>query len=159
MKPKVPNPTERDQAMYFNKTDEGGIRCVAAAWSIDSQTHVIVCAPDIVTLKRAWSKFTKDELIVKKAPVVIYKYEPKEENYCQPINEKLNPQSYYWYYNADRNDCFVEFYDFKKCEATQLLGKAERLSVNECKLLLRNLGFDRSKIDKTIIYTTDPIPF
>jgi hypothetical protein len=166
---KVPNPYEKDQATYFQSTGDGGIRCIGAAWSADPQTHVVICAPDITVLKRFWSKITNQPLDVKKAPILLYKYEPDKPEFKAPIEGKnlgnitkmkdhrINSVYMMWFFNDEKNQCYINFKgDSPKKEE---IGPAVKMTVIECKLLLRSLGWKREDIDKLHINPTDPIPF
>jgi hypothetical protein len=168
---KVPDPYEKNQSVYFNRGTDGGIRCVGAALSLDSQTHVIVCAPDIVALKRAWGKMTGLTLDVKKSQVLLYKYEPEKPEFKAPIegknlgnimevkNNRIS-QPYMWYIHPESGCCFIDFEgQLSSDRISYEIGPAIKMTVIECKLLLRSLGWKREDIDKLTIDTTDPIPF
>lgn len=65
-----------------------------------------------------------------------------------------------WFYLPGANQCMLEYNncDFNGNEF-ELIGKAEKQTVMECKLLLRRLGWDRVDIDKLSISTEEPVPF
>ena len=161
---KTPNPYEKDQATYFDSTGDGGIRCVGAAWSVDSNTHVIICAPDIIALKRAWSKFTNQELDVKKAPIILYKYDPDVKEHKVEINDVVKSKRInkplYWYIHPESDCCFIDFEGYVSDDRmAEQLGPAIRLTVIECKLLLRSIGWKREDINELKIDNTHPVPF
>lgn len=167
---KVPNPYEKDQASYFEQTGDGGIRCIGAAWSPDPQTHVVIVAPDINALKKAWSYFTKQPLDVKKSPILLYKYEPDKPEFKAPIEGKnlgnimkmkeISSEKLFWFIHMESGRCSVEYEDYKVSRGTlKQLGPAVKMTVIECKLLLRSIGWNREDIDKLKIDPTDPIPF
>ena len=161
---KTPNPYGKDGATYFDSTGDGGIRCVGASWSVDSNTHVVICAPDIVALKRAWFKFTNRELDVKKAPIILYKYDPEVEEYKGKLNDVVKSnridKPLFWYIHPESGCCFIDFEGYLSSDGTaEELGLAIKATVIECKLLLRSLGWKREDIDRLKIDNTDPIPF
>lgn len=168
---KVPDPYEKDQTGYFEKTNDDGIRCVGAACSQDPQTHVIICAPDITILKRFWSHITKQPLDVKKAPILLYKYEPDKPEFKAPIDGKnlgnvmkmkdnrINSPRM-WFMHPESDCCFIDFEGYTSSDGLcEELGPAVKMTAIECKLLLRSMGWNREDIDKLKIDSTDPIPF
>jgi len=160
---KVPNPYEKDQTTCFEQTGDGGIRCIAAAFDADPQTHVVICAPDVITLKRFWAKITTQPLDLKKAPILLYKYEPACEDSKRPIPKAdLYTEDYSWYYSKDKNQCFVDYTDKRKKHEninTDCIGKVEKQTIMEAKTLLRAFGIHRNIIERMQIYNDDPIPF
>lgn len=161
---KVPNPyAPGDQANYFEQTGDGGIRCIGAAWSADSQTHVVICAPDVITLKRFWAKITTQPLDVKKAPILLYKYEPAYEDSKGPLSgAQIYVQDYSWYYNKNNNQCFIDYSDRKSEHenvGVKCVGKVDKQTIMEAKTLLRSFGIHRNTIERMQIYNDDPIPF
>lgn len=167
---KTPNPYEKDQASYFEQTGDGGIRCIGAAWSPDPQTHVVIVAPDITILKRFWSTITDQPLDVKKSPILLYKYEPDNPKFEGPIEDKnlgnftkkdnkIN-LPYVWYIHPESDCCFIDFEGQMSSDGmSSEIGPAVKMTVIECKLLLRSIGWKREDIDKLNIDPTDPIPF
>lgn len=174
--PKTPNPItkERDTAMYFDNTGDGGIRCIAAAMSIDAATHIVICAPDAVILKRAWKHLTEATLDLKKAPVVIYKYEPPQEGFIvsefsvkkkdgvikvSDLKCETDAKPWYWFYRRKGNLCFIESHQEKESDIN--LGDAVKCSVDECKRLLRENKIARTYLETMKIddNTNELIPF
>lgn len=168
---KVPNPTDYNQAAYFEQIGDGGIRCIGAAWTADPQTHVVIVAPDINVLKRFWSHITNQPLDVKKSPILLYKYEPDKPEFKAPIEGKnlgnimkmkdnRIKEPLMWYKHPESDSCFVDFKGYLSSDGmSEELGPAVKMTVIECKLLLRSLGWKREDIDKLKIDPTDPIPF
>lgn len=156
MNAKVPNPYEKDTAMYFDNTGDGGIRCVGAALSIDSQTHVIICAPDIVALKRAWKELNDIPLDVKKAPILLYKYGTQPEELKPKISElktEACSNPWYWYYNPKYKECFIEETEYGDSSKYDIrLGDAKKCSKEECLQLLRSNRIPRSEISEIEIF-------
>lgn len=180
MKIKTPNPITKDAnaAQYFDNTGDGGIRCIAAALSIDGSTHIVICAPDAVVLRRAWEKLTKVELDIKKSPVVIYKYEVPQEGLLasefsvkkkdgeiriSELKQTSNANSWYWYYypHSKHAECFIEEYSFIPDRKEIKLGEAKDCSKEECLALLRANKIPRSEISNININTSidELIPF
>lgn len=162
---KTPNPITKDydQAAYFDNTPDGGIRCIAAALTISEDTHIVVLAPDAVILSRAWKKLTSCPLDIKKAPVVIYKYESQLEEFKKElaqqkpkVSELKNTEtsnSWYWYYNPKHKECWVEEYSYTdRSKFDVRLGKSEYPNKEECLKLLRLNKIPRSEISGITIF-------
>lgn len=163
--PKVPNPTRKDLTGYFDSTGDGGIRCIGAALSIDSNTHIVICAPDVIALKKAWAGITTQPINLKLAPILLYKYEPqpeKKEEFIRPVrpatkvvSQNYKRTDYCWWMSEDK--CWIGFID-DSVKATNI-GLACDMTATECKTLLRNFGLSRGEIARIEIDTIDPIPF
>jgi hypothetical protein len=178
---KIPNPVTKDydQAAYFDNTPDGGIRCIAAALTLAEDTHIIVLAPDAVILRRAWKKLSSAPLDIKKAPVVIYKYESQLEEFKKELKEGMivsefsvkkkdgvttvstvkktsDAKPWFWYYypHPKRGECFIEESSFVPDSKEVRLGEAKNCSEAECKLLLRANRIPRGVIDTIAIDTS-----
>lgn len=154
---KVPNPykDETYASSYFEQVDENGIRCIGAALSIDSNTHVVICAPDAVVLKRAWNKLTKCKLDLKRSSILLYQYEPEK------VEESISKE-FYWFYHAESSCCFLESHYFRSSDGcAEKIGRAIEETKDECRALLRKIKMPRSEIENTTISTAypDDIPF
>lgn len=149
-----------------------------SAYFLSEETgdSVVITCPDMKQLKKFWAMFTevpidksltKDtigayhfiekqpEPIKRKLPknTVIDKLLFKEEE--KPVLEAV------WIYDKTNDKCEIRFSKEKYSKGISLLGEANRKTANECKLLLRNWGWDREDINSTEIDITDntDIPF
>ena len=170
-KVRVPNPYEKSTDSYFENTPDAGIRCVAAAISFDSDTHAVICCPDIVVLKKVWDQIATSPLDVKKSVVVLYKYDTElvrlqrdqlEEMKVElkpkvsELKKESDPESWYWYYypHSKRAECFIEESSFVPDRREIKLGDAIKCSEEECKRLLRENKIPRSLLEGIKINTS-----
>jgi hypothetical protein len=171
---KVPSPYETDTSKYFECTPDQGIRCIGAALSIDPQTHVIILAPDAVVLKRAWATMTNQPLDLKRAPILLYRYQTEmdrlQRDQLEDFKDDLKPKvselkvesdavPWFWFYRRKGNLCFIESHTEKESDIK--LGEAKNCSIEECKRLLRENKIPRSCFEnmKILEDVSDLIPF
>lgn len=178
-KAKVPSPITKDYSCigYFDNTGDGGIRVIGAALSLDPQTHIIIVAPDAVSLRRAWESITTQPLDVKKSQILLCKYEtPLEKLGREQLKDfeeelktkvsKVKHEDYsnpwLWFIHPESDSCFIE----EKCTEGRdplcvELGPAIDCTVDECRLLLRKEKVSRSIIESLTINTDTStlIPF
>lgn len=82
------------------------------------------------------------------------KEEGVKPKYTYPMGTLL------WYIHPESYRCFLEYGGYVSGDGmSQEIGIAEKQTVIECKLILRNLGWNRADIDKLNISDEEPVPF
>ena len=144
--------------------DEKGVHGIAAAWSLSSDLHIIIMAPDMNKLAKAFDKLGCEPLNESLCKFVIGEDTGKLDK-PQTISFK-NDLIDYWYYFPEPSKTCQMFnpsqlrlhMELSGCKHSIQLGKAKERTKNECKLLLREHKFDRTTISEVSIWTDD-IPF
>lgn len=137
------------------------IKGVAAATLIKDVGPVVIMAPDMEKLHKAFEKIANTKIIEEYTIFAIGQYK-KREAIEKKVEKIIFPNStVYWWYLPGANNCIMEFdnCDFNGNEH-KLLGVAVKETERECKQLLsRVLGFSMKEINQIEINPTPPIPF
>lgn len=162
-RPQRPTKEDKNITGYFTKVEDG-IKCVSAALSISNNTHVIISAPTIEDLKRAWQLMTYSDLPldISKTVHCLYKDTTEPVVTATPEPKKRNIKMY-WYYHPDTDWCFVAYPNYSSGDVMAIrIGEAGEITTTDCKIALRKAGWIRSDIEAVQINTQDPeddIPF
>lgn len=147
---------------------EFAMKGIAAALSLDKNTHVIITAPNWECLRRAWAILVNIPLDESKAQIVcealigkldyseIEPRSPKPVRPTRPVRPERNTVKY-WFYDKRFKDVSEYFYSDHNGEYKVRLGPVETGTLEEVKLLMRKAGFTRSEIQDVTI--DDDIPF
>jgi hypothetical protein len=149
-----------DTASYFQSTDDGGIKCVSAALSIDANTHVIISAPSLAELTRAWFELCTKSKPLDPTKTVQCLYRNSSEPVVEPPVPKVEPLV--WLFHPESDCAFVGTLNELSMDGNLVeLGDCLQQTVVECKTILRKIGWPRSDIEAIEIntITKDDIPF
>jgi hypothetical protein len=144
-----------DTSAYFQKSEDGAIKCVSAALSVNPNTHIIISAPTLDELNRAWS------LICDKSKPLDYSKTVQclFRNTDEPVVEPTKRIQFQWFVHAESGSCFIEHPDFQSGDGlAEHLGPAILETVAECKGYLRKNRWPRAEIEG-MEYNCDYIPF
>lgn len=126
----------------------------------------IVLAPNKETLAEVFTQIHGGTIDMSKVqPVSVTAPQNITISEMKTVSEMLKERkekdyNLYWYIHPESDCCFVEYGDFISNDGmAERLGKAEKYTTIECKLLLRRLGHKREDIDTLVIREGEPIPF
>jgi hypothetical protein len=140
------------------------IKGIAAAVSMDSNTHFIITAPNWEILRRVWAKIESLPLVEKKAMIVcealIGQFDYSATEPRPPIQKQTEVDI--WIYHPESDCIFIGTRKELEMDLCLLeLGEAIQQTEIECKTILRKLRWPRTDIEDVEISTIkkEDIPF
>lgn len=137
---------------------------VAAALLLDGVGPIVIMAPDMDKLNKAYGKITHTKVIEEHTIFAIGQY--KKRTFDKMVEEILNDdkpnqlKKLLWCIHQESGCCFIEVEDFEGDGLCSPLGEAIKQTERECKQLLSKvLGLSMKEINDIKINTELPIPF
>ena len=131
---------------------------VAAATLIKDVGPVVIMAPDMEKLHKAFEKIANVKMIEEYTIFAIGQYKKRE-----PIEKKVERivfKELWWFIHPESHCCSIEFEDYVGDGLCEPLGIAVKKTKRECQQLLSKVSkMTMSEIKKYNISESEPIPF
>lgn len=132
---------------------------VAAATLIKDVGPIVIMAPDMEKLHKAFEKITNVKMIEEYTIFAIGQYK-KRELIAKKV-ERMVFKELWWFINQESSCCFIEYECFTDADGLcEPLGVAVKKTKRECQQLLSKVcKMPMSEIKKYDISEDEPIPF